>query len=95
MYVLEQRQVSNRTEQNRTRVEILANILEIAGKQTLKTHIMFKANLSYRQLQKYVNFLETRGLLARTFEDNETLFHVTEKGLEFLKDYARISSYLT
>ena len=90
MYALEQRPVANRT-----RVEILANILKVAGDHTLKTHIMYKANLSYRQLEKYLNFLETNGLLARTFEDNVMLFHVTEKGLEFLKDYARISSYLT
>ena len=95
MYALEQKPVSSRAEQNRTRVEILANILEIAGKQTLKTHIMYKANLSYRQLEKYLDFLEARGLIARTSEDSVMLFHVTEKGLEFLKDYARISSYLT
>jgi len=95
MYALEQKPVSNRVEQNRTRVEILANILEIAGKQTLKTHIMYKANLSYRQLGKYLDFLEARGMIARISEDDMMLFHVTEKGLEFLKDYARISSYLT
>jgi predicted transcriptional regulator len=39
MYVLEQKPNSNRS-----RVEILANILEIAGKQTPKTHIMYKAS---------------------------------------------------
>jgi len=90
MYALEQRPISNRT-----RVEILASILKVAGEQTLKTHIMYKANLSHRQLEKYLNFLETNGMLARKSEDNVTLFHVTEKGLEFLKDYARISTYLT
>jgi predicted transcriptional regulator len=90
MYALEQKPVSNRT-----RVEILASILKVAGEQTLKTHIMYKANLSHRQLEKYLTFLETNGMLARTSEDNVTFFHVTEKGLEFLKDYARISSYLT
>ena len=95
MYVLEQRPVSNRTGPNRTRVEILASILKVAGEHTLKTHIMCKANLSYRQLEKYLSFLETNGLLARTFEGNVMLFHVTQKGLEFLKDYNRISSYLT
>jgi predicted transcriptional regulator len=90
MYALEQKQISNRT-----RVEILASILKVAEVQTLKTHIMYKANLSYRQLEKYLNFLETNGMLARTSENDVTLFHVTEKGVEFLKDYARISSYLT
>jgi len=86
---LEQKPVSNRT-----RVEILATILKVAGGGNLKTHIMYKANLSYRQLERYLNFLETNGLLARIL-DNETLtFQVTEKGKEFLTDYARISTYL-
>jgi predicted transcriptional regulator len=89
MYALEEKPVSNRT-----RVEILASILKVAGEQTLKTHIMYKANLSHRQLEKYLTFLETNGMLARTSEDTVTFFHVTEKGREFLKDYARISTYL-
>jgi predicted transcriptional regulator len=75
-------------------MEILASILKVAGNRTLKTHIMYKANLSFRQLERYLNFLETNGLLARTMDDDTLMFQVTEKGNEFLKDYARISTYL-
>jgi len=80
---------------NRTRVEILGSILNVAGSGTLKTHIMYKANLSHRQLEKYLTFLEDKGLLMR-FADEETgtnMFKVTEKGIEFLKDYAHLSEY--
>jgi len=90
MYALEQKSSTNRT-----RVEILASILKIAERQTLKTHIMYKANLSHRQLEKYLHFLETKGMLTRSSEENATVFQITEKGGEFLKDYERISSYLT
>ena len=90
MSVLEERPISNRT-----KVEILATILKVAGSRTLKTHIMYRANLSHRQLKKYLTFLETNGMLARVVEDAVTKFQVTEKGIEFLKDYERISSYLT
>jgi len=90
MSVLEERHISNRT-----KVEILATILKVAGNRTLKTHIMYRANLSHRQLKKYLTFLETNGMLARVVEDEVTKFQVTEKGMEFLKDYERISSYLT
>jgi predicted transcriptional regulator len=89
MYALEQKPLSNRT-----RVEILASILKVASTRTLKTHIMYKANLSYRQLERYIDFLETNGMLARSFDDNTLMFQITEKGIEFLKDYARISTYL-
>ena len=89
MYALEQKPASNRT-----KVEILASILKVAGTRTLKTHIMYKANLSFRQLERYLNFLETNGMLARTLDDDTLMFQVTEKGNEFLKDYERISTYL-
>jgi predicted transcriptional regulator len=79
---------------NRTRVEILASILKVAGNGNLKTHIMYKANLSYRQLERYLNFLETNGMLARISENDILTFQVTDKGKEFLIDYARISTYL-
>ena len=89
MSALEQKPPSNRT-----RVEILASILKVAGNGNLKTHIMYKANLSYRQLERYLNFLETNGMLARISENDILTFQVTEKGKEFLIDYARIATYL-
>jgi predicted transcriptional regulator len=90
MYVLEQKPVSNRT-----RVEILASILKVAGHRTLKTHIMYKANLRHRQLEKYLTFLENKGLLCQ-FKDLETgtnMYKVTEKGIQFLKEYMHLSEY--
>ena len=80
---------------NRTRVEILGSILNVAGSGTLKTHIMYRANLSHRQLEKYLTFLEDKGLLMR-FVDEETgtnMFKVTQKGIEFLKEYTHLSEY--
>jgi len=90
MYALEQK-----SDVNRTRVEILANILQVASNRTLKTHIMYRANLSHRQLEKYLSFLETKGMLEQLLDvDGVMKFHVTQKGIDFLKDYQRLSSYL-
>ena len=89
MYALERPVASNRT-----RVEILASILNVAEHGTLKTHIMYKANLSHRQLEKYLTFLQENGMLLQV-ADEETdsqLYKVTEKGIDFLKDYSRLSS---
>ena len=90
MYALE-----HKPDVNRTRVEILANILQVASSRTLKTHIMYRANLSHRQLEKYLSFLESNGMLEQGLdEDGIMKFHVTQKGIDFLKDYQRLSSYL-
>ena len=79
---------------NRTRVEILASILKVASRKgTLKTHIMYRANLSHRQLERYLGFLMQNGMIVRV-EDEEygtSFYKVTEKGTEFLKDYAHLS----
>lgn len=77
---------------NRSRVEILASILNVAGHGTLKTHIMYKANLSHRQLEKYLAFLESNGMLHETVNEMGTrVYQVTDKGIEFLNDFARLS----
>ena len=79
---------------NRSRVEILASILNVAERGSLKTHIMYKANLSHRQLEKYLGFLEQNEMLHEIV-DEETgtrLYKLTDKGIDFLKDYTRLSN---
>jgi predicted transcriptional regulator len=81
---------------NRTRVEILASILGVARGGSLKTHIMYKANLSHHQLERYLGFLMENGLIEKS-PDSEyggIYYRVTEKGTEFLKDYARLTAHL-
>jgi predicted transcriptional regulator len=81
---------------NRTRIEILASILNVASKDSLKTHIMYRANLSHKQLKKYLTFLESNQLLEET-NDPEIghRYRITQRGIEFLKDYSRLSSHFT
>jgi predicted transcriptional regulator len=81
---------------NRTRVEILASILDVAHNGALKTHIMYKANLSHKQLERYLGFLLENGLLKKVTDPDYGGDHyqVTEKGIEFLKDYSRLSAHL-
>jgi len=82
---------------NRTRLEILASILKVASNGSLKTHIMYKANLSHRQLERYLAFLEERGLL-RQLHDEETgtrMYRVTDNGFDFLREYSHISGFMS
>jgi predicted transcriptional regulator len=82
---------------NRTRVEILANILKVASSGALKTHIMYKANLSHRQLERYLGFLEERGLLAQGIDQDmgNRIYRITDKGCDFLREYSHVSGYFT
>jgi len=82
---------------NRTRVEILASILKVASSGALKTHIMYKANLSHRQLERYLGFLEQRGLLAQGIDEDmgNRIYRITDKGCDFLREYSHVSGYFT
>ncbi len=78
---------------NRTRVEILASILTVTQKGALKTHIMYKANLSHRQLEKYLGFLVDNEMIEKAIDSEygTHFYQVTQKGIDFLKDYSRLS----
>lgn len=81
---------------NRTRGEILASILNVAANGALKTHIMYRANLSHRQLEKYIAFLEESGLLVQSthVDTGNRIYRITEKGLGFMREYSHVSAYL-
>jgi predicted transcriptional regulator len=66
----------------RSRTEIASRILESAADGSTKTKIMYRAFLSYAQLQEYLLVLEENGLLAH--EKGEQLYRTTEKGKRFL-----------
>lgn len=70
---------------NRTRVEILGSILKVAGSGTLKTHIMYKANLSYEMLQRYLKMLLEAGLVEGSTFDG--YYRASPKGVTFVRDY--------
>jgi len=66
----------------RDRIEIIAEILQVAKNGAKKTRIMYQCNLSYRQTKKYLNHLLRIGFLRIG-----NSFHTTEKGLKFLQTY--------
>jgi len=78
-------------------MEILASMLKVASNGALKTHIMYKANLSHRQLERYLAFLEERGLLAQGVDEDmgNRIYRITEKGFDFLREYSHVSAYFT
>lgn len=74
----------------RDRHDIIAEILKTAKGGTIKTHIMYKAKLSYAQLNEYLPFLVEKGFLENlTTVKNGHMKHflkTSEQGKDFLEN---------
>jgi predicted transcriptional regulator len=77
---------------NRSRTEIVGNILNAASGGTSKTKIMYVAFLSYGQLKEYLSILIENNLIE--YLDGDNKFKTTEKGLNFLKMHNEIRKLL-
>ena len=69
---------------NRSSLDIVKDILSVASIKARKTRIMYQANLSYVQVQKYLHDLLETELLGH---DGNSFYFVTKKGQQFLKLY--------
>ena len=78
---------------NRSRTEIVGNILEAANGGVSKTKIMYTAFLSYGQLNEYLSILIENNLIE--YLDGTQTFRTTEKGLNFLKMHNEIAELFT
>ena len=79
----------------RNRLGIMAEMLEIAKKGALKTHIMYRANLSFAQLNEYLSFLLETGLLEAVHKSQKALYKTTEKGFHYLQGLNNITALLS
>jgi predicted transcriptional regulator len=51
-----------------------------------KTKIMYSANMSYAQIQKYLGFLISQGFISKmTIGNPSVTYQVTDSGLKLLK----------
>lgn len=78
----------------RSQWDIMAKVLRVARSADSKTHIMYKANLSYRQLEKYLDLLLDSGLLEVVAVERHSkvtkFFATTDRGVSFLRAYRRL-----
>ncbi|MGZ5485294.1 MAG: winged helix-turn-helix domain-containing protein [Nitrososphaeraceae archaeon] len=77
---------------NRSRTEIIGNILDSANGGASKTKIMYKAYLSYNQLKEYLSILIENNLIE--YLDGTHQFKTTEKGLNLLKMHNEMAELL-
>jgi len=76
----------------RSQFEILAKVPELFRKPTTKTRIMFKTDMSYSGMQKFMKHLQKLELLK--LDDDAKKYVTTEKGLEFVRRYAGLQDLL-
>jgi len=78
-------------------IDIIASILGEARKGARKTRIMYRCNLSHRQLQVYLKFLLDMKLLMLISEERESktnFYQATTKGRNFLDAYCKLKELM-
>ena len=55
---------------------------------------MYRANLSFAQLNEYLNLLLDIELLKESAENGKTVFKITGKGLKYLQNYYKLKELL-
>ena len=81
-------EIDQRTTVNKRRsnIEIIADMLRVGENGAGKTEIMYSANMSYSQIQKYLSYLVGQGFIGKVEVGNPVVtYQLTESGLKLLK----------
>jgi predicted transcriptional regulator len=81
------------SKRKRGTLNITESILQaLKGGPELKTHIAYESRMDSRTTEKYLRFLTSMHLIKETPSGKYT---ITKKGLELLKEYAKLKKYDT
>ena len=72
----------------------MGDVMALATAGIKKTHIMYRANLSYEQVHLYLSELIEKRLVAQDVSPDGVVYRTTEKGREFLIYYQRLVEFL-
>jgi predicted transcriptional regulator len=81
---------------HRGNFDIIADILGASIGGAKKTNLMYRCNLSFRQLKSYSHFLLETGMLRVKGrpKSESVLFEATEKGKQFLRAYGALKALM-
>jgi predicted transcriptional regulator len=78
----------------RSRIDIICAILSALENGALKpTPLMYKSNLSHELFVKYVQELETAGLIKKTGMKTGITYMLTEQGIRYVQEYHRFLKF--
>ena len=75
----------------------MGDVLALGTSGIKRTHLMYRANLSYEQVHLYLEELIAKRLIAQDVSSYATdgiVYRTTEKGREFLQYYTRLTELL-
>lgn len=78
----------------RGRLCVMAEILEIAENEALKTHFLYRANLNLTRVNDFLRLMLEINLLKKVKQNDRTIYRATRKGLDFLQRYRDLAELL-
>jgi len=83
-------------ERKRSRMQIIFDMLNLINNKHGRikpTHLMYKANLSHKQMSLYLEELTKKGLVSSEEEKGKKEIILTKKGKDFLIKYAQMIEF--
>jgi predicted transcriptional regulator len=80
----------------RSQIRIYADILRVIEREkgnAKPTHVLYGANLSHDRLVKYLAQLKEQGLVEEEGVSDRTTYSLTDKGIEFLNQFKKVSQF--
>ena len=74
----------------RDRLSIIATVLDVTKEGALKTQVMYRANLSYAQLNQYLSFLLEADLIDKIERNGQVSYIINKRGLRYLDNFQKI-----
>jgi len=84
----------NKGEGRRSNLDIIADILDASHRRVKKTRLMQNSNMSFAQLQKYLDLILNARLLFVENDGPHLLFKISGKGKSFLNTYESLMALM-
>ncbi len=75
---------------NRSRIDIIIDVLEVAKIGVNKTDLVYRTNLNFKLANNYLEILQNQGLV----EERSDKYITTDKGKAFLQKANEVTFYL-
>jgi predicted transcriptional regulator len=81
--------------ERRDRFDIIKDVLELClDRPLMKTAIMYKAKLSYAQIEEFLSFCVTVGLLKNQIVGSRVVYITTQKGMKLIDMLNQVKTLL-
>jgi predicted transcriptional regulator len=78
----------------RSRLDIIADVLDASRGRVRKTHLMYKCSMSFTQIAGYLDLILGAKLLVVENDGTNLLFRISIKGRSFLKSYQGLKALM-